>query len=276
MYIRDAISEYNTTGAPNVMNYLYEFSDQIQLMERAEDNKIAEEKISVRNISRVQPSFEKELSTMRLLTLQTSFLRSGAYFMQANIIGFRYILITIRGTQQSGKALYEVSVNFQHVNPKDSFLCGYLHIQGLTKDNSSLTTYFEGEIIGPKYGFITKRPEWGSTEKIDLQHWIRFQAFRPFAKNIKKPDFKYKYELFKDHVFMRWKEMYIVSKNDNGQVSDYGIALNGISYAGFYYICFQQSMGNISGIYYHKNSEQFQQLTLQHDGNRTFSKFEFR
>ncbi|QSL66080.1 hypothetical protein MERGE_003218 [Pneumocystis wakefieldiae] len=70
--------------------------------------------------------------------------------------------------------------------------------------------------------------------------------------------------------------MYMISKNDNGQVSDYGIALNGISYAGFYYICFQQSMGNISGIYYHKNSEQFQQLTLQHDGNRTFSKFEFR
>ncbi|EMR08013.1 hypothetical protein PNEG_03455 [Pneumocystis murina B123] len=243
------------------MNYLNKFSDQVQLMERAEDNKVVKERISMKNISQVQPSFEKELSKMRLLTLQTSFLRSGAYFI---------------GTQQSGKALYEVSVNFQHVNPKDSFLCGYLHIQGLTKDNSSLTTYFEGEIIGPKYGFITKRPEWGSTEKIDLQHWIRFQAFRPFAKNIKKPDFKCKYELFKDHVFMRWKEMYIVSKNDNEQVSDYGIALNGISYAGFYYICFQQSMGNISGIYYHKNSEQFQQLTLQHDGNRTFSKFEFR
>ncbi|KAG4303929.1 hypothetical protein PORY_002673 [Pneumocystis oryctolagi] len=234
---------------------------KIQLMYQERDDTFSKEESSVRSTTRIQPSFDKELSTMRLLTLQTSFLRSGAYFV---------------GTQQSGRALYEVSVDFQHVNPKESFLCGYLHIQGLTKDNSSLTTYFEGEIIGPKYGFITKHPEWGSTEKIDLQHWIRFQAFRPFAKNIKKPEFKYKYELFKDHVFMRWKEMYVVSNNSSESISDHDMALNGISYAGFYYICFQQSVGNISGIYYHKNSEQFQQLTLQHDGNRTFSTFEFR
>ncbi|CCJ31566.1 unnamed protein product, partial [Pneumocystis jirovecii] len=227
-----------------------------QLMYQSEDSESSKEELSLKSSTYVQPSFEKELSTMRLITnlqlstLHTSFLRSGASFI---------------GTQQSGRALYEVSVDFQYVDPKESFLCGYLHIQGLTKDNSSLTTYFEGEIIGSKYGFITKHPEWGSTEKIDLQHWIRFQAFRPFAKNIKKPEFKYKYELFKDHVFMRWKEMHIVSDNNNEPMSDYSMALNGISYAGFYYICFQQSVGSISGIYYHKNSEQFQQLTLQHD-----------
>ncbi|KAG4303045.1 hypothetical protein PCANB_000615 [Pneumocystis canis] len=238
------------------MCYSDKLTDQkAQLMHQVRDNKFTEGTL-IKTTTQIQSSFEKELSKIRLLTLQTSFLRSG--------------------TQQSGKALYEVSVDFQHVNPKESFLCGYLHIQGLTEDNSSLTTYFEGEIIGSKYGFITKHPEWGSTEKTDLEHWIKFQAFKPFVKNIKKPEFKYKYELFKDHVFMRWKEMYIVPNNNGESLSDYNMALNGISYAGFYYICFQQSVGNISGIYYHKNSEQFQQLTLQHDGNRTFSTFEFR
>ena len=47
---------------------------------------------------------------------------------------------------------------------------------GLTEDHPSLTTYFESEIIGSHYTFVTQHPEWGSTEKVDRQHWARFPA----------------------------------------------------------------------------------------------------
>ena len=56
---------------------------------------------------------------------------------------------------------------------------------GLTEDHPTLTTYFEGEMIGDKYSFQTRRPEWGSSEKNDHQHWSRFPAFRPLAQKAK-------------------------------------------------------------------------------------------
>ena len=73
---------------------------------------------------------------------------------------------------------------------RESFLCGYLSIQGqnsliirflrnvsmltcldatrLTEDHLKLTTYFEGEIIGSKYSFLTRHEEWGSNDAVDM------------------------------------------------------------------------------------------------------------
>ncbi|KAF2401353.1 hypothetical protein EJ06DRAFT_475856 [Trichodelitschia bisporula] len=164
---------------------------------------------------------------------------------------------TFEGTQQSGHQTYNVQVELQHVDMAESFLCGYLHIQDLTDDHPTLTTYFEGEIIGTKYGFHTKHAEWGCNEKVDMQHWGRFPAWRPLSKEARRPDFSYKDFAQREHIFMRWKEYFLVP--------DHRIpVLRGASFDGFYYICFNQVSGSISGIYFHAKTEKFQQLELKH------------
>lgn len=211
-----------------------------------------------------------------LQSIQISTLYSGSVF---------------RGEQKSGRSSYKVTVTFQHVDLKESFLCGYLHIKGLTEDYPELTTFFEAEIIGPKHSFLTKK--WEATDRTDLQHWDRFPSFRPYSKLLKKTSgasttesssrppasptfapsnnnmpFTYHFRN-KDHIFMRWKEQFLVP--------DYRVkTINGASFAGFYYICYQLSKEEITGYYFHQNSEKFQQLNLRHCPETTFQQFEFR
>ncbi|KAF2199933.1 hypothetical protein GQ43DRAFT_464401 [Delitschia confertaspora ATCC 74209] len=167
----------------------------------------------------------------------SSFLRPGSRF---------------EGNQTSSQQKYDVQVEIKYVDMKESFLCGYLRIQGLTKDHPSLTTYFEGEIIGNKYSFVTQHPEWGSTEQVDRQHWGRFPAYKPLAKHSSPKDL-----LKGEHLFMRWKEYFLVP--------DHRVrTINGASFEGFYYICCNLRSGSISGIYFHAKSEKLQQLELNH------------
>ncbi|SRR5579859_6023688 len=124
---------------------------------------------------------------------ESTFLRSGTVF---------------QGIQQSGRSTYQVKVKFHYVDLHTSFLCGFLRIQGLSLDNPSLTTYFEAEIIGPRYSFQTRRPEWGATERSDLDHWTKFPALKQSrqGKSIKNGwDKAYRRPLEKEYVFMRWK-----------------------------------------------------------------------
>ncbi|EKG19333.1 Vacuolar import/degradation protein Vid24 [Macrophomina phaseolina MS6] len=172
----------------------------------------------------------------------SSFLRPGSKF---------------KGTQQSDRQVYEVQVEIKHVDMESHCLSGYLRIQGLTDDHPTLTTYFEGEIIGTKYTFQTNRPEWGSNEKVDMQHWGRFPAWRPLAKQAKRADFTYKNFAQRENLFMRWKEHFLVPDHTVRTIS-------GASFEGFYYICFSQVTGKISGIYFHAKSEKYQQLDLEH------------
>ena len=51
-----------------------------------------------------------------------------------------------------------------------------------------------------------------------------------------------------DHIFMRWKEWFLVP--DHRVTS-----IQGASFEGFYYICFNQVEGRVSGIYFHARSE---------------------
>ncbi|CAK7201774.1 hypothetical protein SEUCBS139899_004489 [Sporothrix eucalyptigena] len=152
------------------------------------------------------------------------------------------------GTQQSERQVYDVQVEIKHVDLRESFLCGYLRIQGLTEDHPTLTTYFEGEIIGSKYGFNTKHKSWGANDRIDMSHWAKFAAFRPFAKQAKKGTFTIKDYLQKENIFMRWKEHFLVP--------DHRVrTIHGASFEGFYYICFNQVEGVVHGIYFHSKSE---------------------
>ncbi|MCJ1293269.1 hypothetical protein MMC34_004823 [Xylographa carneopallida] len=163
----------------------------------------------------------------------SSFLRAGSKF---------------QGTQQSDKQIYKVEVDIKHVDMNESFLCGYLRIEGLTEEHATLTTYFEGEIIGPKYTFQTKHDSWGATDKTDMQHWARFPAWRPLAKQAKRPDFHYKNCAQRENIFMRWKEYFLVPDHRVREIT-------GASFEGFYYICFNQVAGKVSGIYFHAKSE---------------------
>ncbi len=162
-----------------------------------------------------------------------------------------------------------------------SSLSGYLRIQGLTDDHPTLTTFFEGEIIGPKHLFKTTHASWGSSEKVDLQHWARFPAWRPLAKSAaaaaaaankttttpspnssssSSSNFTLKNYQQREHLFMRWKEYFLVP--------DHRVkTITGASFEGFYYICFNQCSGSVSGIYYHAKSEKYQQLELEHVGD---------
>ncbi|XP_056017897.1 glucose-induced degradation protein 4 homolog isoform X2 [Ostrea edulis] len=52
--------------------------------------------------------------------------------------------------------------------------------------------------------------------------------------------------------------------------------INGASFAGFYYICFQKSTTTIEGYYYHRTSEWFQSLNLSHVPDHSIPVYQFR
>lgn len=164
------------------------------------------------------------------------------------------------GFQNSGRFEYEVNVTIQNVDFDRSFLCGSLEIQGLTSEFPFITTYFEGEIIGPKYSFLTNHEEWGATEALDLQHWKKFSAFRKFFRTNLRLNAKHNSEIINGKIFMRWKEQKIIDKKtSNGSllspISCGNLCYDGISYAGYYYICLDLKTSKITGYYYHCNSE---------------------
>ncbi|TWU73992.1 hypothetical protein ED733_005492 [Metarhizium rileyi] len=204
----------------------------------------------------IPPSMGSDYSSIRAIPLApSSFLRPGSRF---------------HGTQQSERQVYDVQVEIKHVDMRESFLCGYLRIQGLTEDHPTLTTYFEGEIIGSKYSFVTQHEDWGANMKVDLSHWAKFSAFRPFQKHARKGLVTIHDITQRENIFMRWKEHFLVP--------DHRVrTITGASFEGFYYICFNQVKGEVSGIYFHSKSEKFQQLELKHVPNRgCFSAMEFR
>ncbi|KAK3400195.1 vacuolar import and degradation protein-domain-containing protein [Sordaria brevicollis] len=174
------------------------------------------------------------------------------------------------GTQKSERSRYDVEVEIKHVDLRESFLCGYLRIQGLTDTHPTLTTYFEGEIIGPHYSFLTQHEEWGASDKIDISHWRKFEEFKPYARAAPRGSVQIRDVASKPHIFMRWKEQFLVP---NHRVK----TINGASFEGFYYICFSQIEGTIEGIYFHSKSEKFQKLALRHVEDRgCFGSMEFR
>lgn len=185
----------------------------------------------------------------------SSFLRPGSCFV---------------GTQESGQARYDVNVELKYVDIGASFLCGYLRIQGLTPDHPMLTTYFEAEIIGPRYSFFTRRPEWSTSDVNDFKHWSRFPSWRAINKDSTRSEYITSKFSDRKYIFMRWKELFLVP---DWKVSD----PLGASYAGFYYICFNQVTGEIEGFYFHDKSDKFQRLDLAHvPDSGAWPTYEFR
>ncbi|KAK2750313.1 hypothetical protein FQN57_003793 [Myotisia sp. PD_48] len=181
-------------------------------------------------------SLSYQFSNVRLVPEHSSsFLRAGSKFV---------------GTQNSDRRAYNVEVEIKHVDMCESYLCGYLKIQGLTDDHPTLTTCFEGEIIGTKYTFSTRHHSWGATDETDMNHWQRLPAYRPLAKLAKRPDFNYRDFAKQENIFMRWKERFLLPDHRVRGIS-------GASFEGFYYICFNQVDGTVEGIYFHAKSEKY-------------------
>lgn len=154
---------------------------------------------------------------------------------------------TFQGTQKSGRNSYDVNVTIvvrsacvAHLScthaPKDVdfssfFLCGYLRIRGLTDDWPELTTYFDAEIIGSRYGFLTQK--WGANEQEDMVHWQRFPAFRHVKNELRRPHLTMP-DRDRGAVFMRWKERFLVPDH---RVQD----ISGASFAGTSAFCLRHS-----------------------------------
>ncbi|KAF8623456.1 hypothetical protein AX15_006241 [Amanita polypyramis BW_CC] len=129
---------------------------------------------------------------------------------------------TFVGTQKSGRSSYDVTVTVVDVDFASSFLCGYLRIRGLTDDWPELTTYFDAEIIGNRYGFLTQN--WGASENDDMIHWSRFPAFKQIRPELREPMLTMT-DRDRGAVFMRWKERFLVPDH---RVQD----ISGASFAG--------------------------------------------
>lgn len=171
-----------------------------------------------------------------------------------------------KGIQKCERSTYGVEVSIQHVDLERSFMCGYLNIEGLTDGHPLLTTFFEGEIIGSKHGFLTRK--WNADEAVDRRHWEKFPAFNDIQDPFNADKFEYDV-MNSDYIFMRWKEHFLVP--------DHRVrSIDGASFAGFYYVCYHVPTGHIKGYYYHQNSEWFQELRLDHISEKAFSSFEFR
>jgi hypothetical protein len=151
-----------------------------------------------------------------------------------------------KGYQQSKGNKYHVEVIVQYIDHDNDLLSGYLKIQGLTEEFPTLTTFFEGEIIGKKHSFLTRK--WDASEEVDRKHWGKFPSFQQFSKSFNSDSFDYKSLNSCNCIFMRWKELFLVPDH---RITD----INGASLAGFYYICLHLSSGTIDGFYYHRLSD---------------------
>lgn len=174
----------------------------------------------------------------------TSILKPGAQFT---------------GYQESGRQQYQVQVKLLEVDAGQSTLSGLLTIHGLTESYPVITTYFEGEMVGPKYSFETKHDSWGSSPRNDVQHWARFKPWRDLGIQLQHDAMNHLYYQAHaqqgEYLYMRWKEMFLYP---NSHITN----IKGASFAGFYYICFNRVTGNVVGLYYHKYTDRFQQLNL--------------
>ncbi|KHN76114.1 Glucose-induced degradation protein 4 -like protein [Toxocara canis] len=182
--------------------------------------------------------------------------------------GYLFCGARFRGVQRSRNHRFDVEVVIQDVDLADARLCGTLHTKGLTAQLQELTTFFQGEIISEKHSFLTNK--WDADVEADLNHWQKFTGLKEkYGNAIMSNSFDYSKLLDDSVMYMRWKEHYLVDENSSRDVT-------GASFAGFYYIAMDELKGEITGFYYHRQSEMYQLLSLKHVDSTVFDGAEFR
>lgn len=182
--------------------------------------------------------------------------------------GYLFCGARFRGTQRSRNHRFDVEVVIQDVDLIEARLYGTLHTKGLTAQLQELTTFFHGEIISEKHSFVTNK--WDADVEADLNHWHKFTGFKEkYGDTITSKQFDYSKLLDDNVMYMRWKEHYLVDESNNRDVT-------GASFAGFYYIALDELKGEITGFYYHRQSEMYQLLSLKHIEQNVFDGCEIR
>ncbi|VDL93578.1 unnamed protein product [Schistocephalus solidus] len=194
-----------------------------------------------------------------------------------------------KGKKYNVEAVIQVRVPSRHhlflsqtTNLPEKTFYGLLTIEHLAEEVPNSTTFFEAEIISRKFPFTTGK--WDATVEIDRSHWNELNVPSKFP-NYYKDSFDYSALETADHVFMRWKEKFLVPDTTNSSASEH------ISFSGFYYICLRKTTGVLTGYYYQGTSERyflvlgpflspcflpcsFQLLELNYVPQTTFSSFQ--
>ncbi|PIA17535.1 hypothetical protein COEREDRAFT_24855, partial [Coemansia reversa NRRL 1564] len=170
------------------------------------------------------------------------------------------------GTQSNGVRSYIVTVALKYVDMGVPELCGHFTICGLTNELPKLTTYFDAQIVGTGgHTFVTN--QWDASVDTDRMHWGFFSCFRQYKSRFDSEHFEYRLAPTDRYIFMRWKERFVVPNYRLNRI-------NGASYEGFYYVCYDRVESTITGYYYHKESDHYQCLKLTHAKQTSFAHFE--
>lgn len=90
----------------------------------------------------------------------------------------------------------------------------------------------------------------------DGRHWSRFAHFiRRHEQHWRDPNYHFDHT-GEEMLYMRWKEEFLVPDHRVKEIS-------GASYEGFYYMAFDVHKRSWEGFYFHRNSEEFQSITLR-------------
>lgn len=129
---------------------------------------------NARTLSLRSPADSQPLSSALRAHLQTQSLLDPYPVLTRTRVSSRgydclYPGALFEGLQTNKSKEHRVSVRIVDVNMEQSRLEGFLTIHDLTDQWPEITTFFEGQIIGDRYGFVTG--DWGANDKIDAQHW---------------------------------------------------------------------------------------------------------
>lgn len=145
---------------------------------------------------------------------------------------------------------WRVSVQLQCYDPEAGYVCGIMEAN--VSPQSPVVTFWEGEIVdNENFTFFTNK--WHATHRTDMEYWQKFRPFSSLRHQVVKR--KGHCSQLRDYpfIFMRWKEKFFVSKQEDNQ----------LTIQGFYYICLSRQNGQVWGYYYDPESQPYQELELQ-------------
>ncbi|CAD7700270.1 unnamed protein product, partial [Ostreobium quekettii] len=145
---------------------------------------------------------------------------------------------------------WKVSVQIHCYSSELGYVCGTMKAH--VSPQSPVVTFWEGEIVdNHNHSFFTNK--WDASQVTDLEYWRKFGSFAQLGRRVARQggrcgqlkDFPY--------IFMRWKEKFFISKQEESQ----------LTIQGFYYVCLSRQNGEIWGYYYDPDSQPYQELELR-------------
>ncbi|GMH44732.1 hypothetical protein BSKO_12684 [Bryopsis sp. KO-2023] len=144
---------------------------------------------------------------------------------------------------------WKVSVQIQCYEPEAGYICGIMEAN--VSPDSPVVTFWEGEIVdNENFTFMTNK--WQANQATDLDNWSKFRPFQQLKNAVLKKGGQCGQLTEYPYVFMRWKEKFFVSQQENSQ----------LTIQGFYYVCMSRQDGHIWGYYYDPDSQPHQELEL--------------